>query len=590
MKLNFFVAKAALAAIASLITVLATAQPRTTPVDLSLETVFERDSLASASYPEALAYYRVLAKAFPQRCRLYAIGPSDVADSLMVFVISDAFTRGNALRVGTQSLVINNAIHAGEPDGVDASMLFARDLLRGRYARLDLSAAAIYIIPAYNLGGMYNRGSPTRANQVGPRSYGFRGNAQNLDLNRDFIKRDAANTRSLTRFLHQLSPDVFIDTHTTNGADYQYPMTVITTQYDKLGPVLGPYLRREMEPAIYQGVESRGHLVCPYVNADGVPQEDGIDIFIEGPRYSTGFTSLLHTIGFVSEAHMLKTFAVRVRSTQAFLESTLDFWYAHRAEIAKLRRDNAQAMFAADSVALRWRVDPTRADTLAFRGYAAVRETSAVTGAERLRYDNQRPVTVATPFRSYAKADRSVRKPRFYYMPKAYAGLVADALTEPELARATLMRDTILQAQAYRIDDYKTLPRPYEGHYLHTEVRVTAQPKRVEAHAGDLLIAVTPANLQFLAATLEPAAPDSYFAWGLFDSWLQNKEHFSAYVFEDTAAAMLRQQPALRAEFEAKRQAEDAFRQNPNAQLQWLYERSAAYEGGFGSLPVMRVE
>lgn len=140
------------------------------------------------------------------------------------------------------------------------------------------------------------------------------------------------------------------------------------------------------------------------------------------------------------------------------------------------------------------------------------------------------------------------------------------------------------------IDDFKTAQRPYEGHYLHTGVRASPRATQVQAREGDLLIEVTPRNLQFLAATLEPTAPDSYFAWGFFDSWLQSKEHFSAYVFEDTAAGMLRAQPRLRAEFEAKRSSDDAFRQNPQAQLQWLYERSDNYEGGFGQLPVMRVE
>ena len=566
------------------------AQPATTPPDLTLETPFERDTLASATYPEAVAYYETLARAFPERCRLWRMGPSDVADDLLVFVVSDAFTGDGALPPGTSALFVNNGIHAGEPCGVDASMLLARGLLRGRYRSLDLAGAAVYIVPAYNLGGMLDRGRPTRTNQVGPRAYGFRGNAQNLDLNRDFVKRDSENARTLTRYLHALRPDVFVDTHTTNGADYAYAMTVIATQYEKLGPVLGPFLRHEMEPALYRAVERQGYPIAPYVNADGVPQESGIDGFVEGPRYSTGFTALQHTIGFVSEAHMLKPFATRVRATEAFLGATLEFWLDHRTRIAELRRANAAAAFAADSVALAWAIDPDRADTIAFRGFAAVREASAVTGAERLRYDRARPVTVPTAVRSYARATRAVRRPRYYYVPHAYRDLVSDALGSRALAAATLTSDTVLQAVAYRIDTFATVDQPYEGHYLHYAVRASRVPRRVTAHAGDLLIAVTPANLAFLSATLEPEAPDSYFAWGFFDSWLQQKEHFSAYVFEDTAAEMLRAKPRLRAEFEARRAGDDAFRQNPRAQLTWLHERSDNFEPGFGLLPVVRVE
>ncbi len=563
------------------------AQPRTTAPDRpAYLTPFERDTLSTTTYAEAVDYYLVLAKAYPSRCRLVEIGESDTHYPLLAFVISDGDISAHGTASG-QSLLINNGIHAGEPCGVDASMMLARELLVGSLGDVALGDNAIVIIPAFNIGGMLNRGGMTRANQNGPKSYGFRGNAQNLDLNRDFVKRDSRNTQTLTRYLRDLDPDVFIDTHTTNGADYQYVMTVIATQYEKLGPVLGPFLRKQMEPALYQAVSAKGHLVVPYVNADGPPQEDVIEIFVESPRYSTGFTSLQHTIGFVSEAHMLKPFAARVRATQAFLESTIEFWLAHLTEIRQLRTENAAEMFAADSVVLQWRVDTTRADTLDFAGYRAIRERSVVTGGERLRYDQQQPIEARVPFRSYAVQTVSVAKPRYYYVPKAYADLVLRDLAD---SASVLRGDTTLSAVAYHIEDYKTAARPYEGHYLHYGVEVSRRPTQVQAHAGDLLIEVTPANLQVLAATLEPEAPDSYFAWGMFDSWLQAKEHFSGYVFEETAAQMLQQQPRLRTEFEAKRKGDDAFRQNAGAQLQWLYERSENYESGYGRLPVMRVE
>ncbi len=563
------------------------AQPRTTLPDRpAYLTPFERDTLSTTTYPEAIAYYEVLAKAYPERCRLVDIGESDTHYPLLAFVISDGGVSASGTTAG-QSLLINNGIHAGEPCGVDASMMLARELLVGTLAEVALGDNAIVIVPAFNIGGMLNRGAMTRANQNGPKSYGFRGNAQNLDLNRDFVKRDSRNTQTLTRYLRELDPDVFIDTHTTNGADYPYVMTVIATQYEKLGPVLGPFLRKRMEPALYKAVEARGHPIVPYVNADGPPQEGGIDIFVESPRYSTGFTSLGHTIGFVSEAHMLKPFAARVRSTQAFLESAIEFWLANLAEVKQLRAENAAELFAADSVVLRWSVDATRADTLDFRGYRALRERSVVTGGERLRYDQQQPISARVPFRSYATPAVSIERPRYYYVPKAYAGLVLRDLPD---SNSVLRGDTTLSAVAYHVEDYQTTARPYEGHYLHHGVRVSRKPTVVNARPGDLLVEVTADNLQVLAATLEPEAPDSYFAWGLFDSWLQGKEHFSAYVFEETAAGMLRSQPRLRAEFEAMREGDAAFRQNAEAQLRWLYERSEHYESGVGRLPVMRVE
>ena len=562
------------------------AQPQLTRPDYELSTPFERDTLASATYAEAVDFYAVLAKAYPRRVRLEPGFETDAGIGVDLVVISD-YGDGEATDERRPTFFVNNGIHAGEPCGVDASMLLARDLAAGELRDLDLSGAQVVIVPAYNVGGMLNRGGGTRANQDGPRAYGFRGNARNLDLNRDFVKQDSRNARGLTDQLQRLRPDVFVDTHTTNGADYAYPMTVIATQYDKLGPVLGAYLREEMEPALYTEMAARGYPTVPYVNADGPPQESGIDVFLDAPRYSTGYAALLHTLAFVTEAHMLKPFATRVRATQAFLETTLAYWLGHREAIGRLRRENAAAMAAQDSVTLRWAVDTTRADTIDFRGYAAVREPSAVTGAVRLRYDRARPIDVRIPFRRYARPAAQVVAPAYYYVPAAYEELIPTYLTRelPPLAA-----DTSFPAMAYRIDGYETVAQPYEGHYLHYEVRATPVPRTVAARAGDYLIAVTPDDLQLLAALFEPEAVDSYFAWNAFDSWLQRKEHFSAYVFEDTAAGMLAEDEGLRRAFEAERAAEEGFRQNSRAQLQWLYERSGMAEEGVGVLPVMRVE
>lgn len=556
------------------------------PPDSLLITPFERDSLSSATLSAAMSFYRRLAGARADRLRISPGFATDAGVDVELVVITD-YGDGAPEAAQRPSFFVNNGIHAGEPCGVDAAMMLARDLVEGHLRDLDLSGAQIVIVPAYNVGGMLNRGGGTRANQVGPRTYGFRGNAQHLDLNRDFVKQDSRNARGLTALLQRLSPDVFVDTHTTNGADYAYPMTVIATQYDKLGPVLGEFLRKRMEPALYETMAARGYPAVPYVNASGPPQDSGIDIFVDSPRYSTGYAALLHSLAFVTEAHMLKPFATRVRATQAFLEAALTYWLDNRNEIGRLRTENAVAMADLDSVALAWKVDDARADTIDFRGYAAVREPSAVTGAERLRYDRNQPIDVRIPFRSYARPVAQVKAPRYYYVPRAYDGLIPTMMLS-EAPRLTT--DTTLSATAYRIDDYQTVAQPYEGHYLHYGVRATPVPTTVTARAGDRLIPVTPANLQLLAALFEPEAVDSYFAWNAFDSWLQRKEHFSAYVFEETAAEMLAEDEELRAAFEAKRDAGEGFRQNSGAQLQWLYERSEHAERGYGRLPVMRVE
>ncbi len=541
-------------------------------------TPFERDTLASATYAEAIDYYRVLAEAYPALTSLDSIGETDIGEPLLAFSIGTG---------GAPYFLINNGIHAGEPCGVDASMMLARKLLATDYLSPALDSGTVVIVPALNVGGMLNRGGGTRANQNGPRAYGFRGNARNLDLNRDFMKQDSRNVQALTRLIARLSPDVFVDTHTTNGADYQYAMTVIETQADKLGPVLGPYLHDVMTPALFTAVEDAGYPICPYVYSAGVPQEGGIYAFIETPRYSTGYAALFGTLSFVTEAHMLKPFAVRVRATEAFLEAALGFWSARRSEIAALRRGNATALRAADSTVLTWAVDTTRADTLAFRGYAPIREPSAVTGAERLRYDGQQPQTVATPVYAYAKPLVSVRTPRYYFVPAAYRELVEDLAAHGVSSR--YVRDTSLTAVAYTLREYQTRATAYEGHYLHYGIEVDTAHERPGDVSG-YLVPVDQTAQRLIVAALEPTAPDGYFAWGVFDGHLQRKEHYSAYVFEETAAALLAADGELKKSFEGRKATDVRFREDPGAQLDWLYERSGLAELNYGRYPILRIE
>ena len=570
------------------------AQPRLATEGNEVPAVpFEFDSLATPTYPEVVAFYERLHRAYPDLTELRAIGRADNGEQLYAFAIGTAGARArlrgrDPLIPNPATLLVNNAIHAGEPCGVDASMLYARDLLAAPPPAITGGDALIAIVPAYNLGGLARRGAHSRANQVGPREHGFRGNARNLDLNRDFAKRVSANARALTRLIGLLSPDVFVDTHTTNGADYAYHLTVIGTQPEKLGPVLGPYLRETVLPRLYAELGAAGHPVSPYVYSPGVPQEAGMYAFVESPRYSSGYAALHHSLAFITEAHMLKPFAVRVRATEAFLQAVTGLWLERADDIADLRARNAAALASADSVALAWEVDMARADTLAFRGYRALREPSAVTGGERLRYDRAQPVTVPTAYRSYARPSVRVRRPRAYYLPHYLSEWLTDRAVDglPTVAREPLREATTVRGTMFHIDDFATVERPYEGAYLHDDVEVSRADTTVRLPAGWVRVPVTPGNLRLLTALLEPEAPDGLFAWGELDSWLQQKEHFSAYVFEDTAAHMLAEDAALRGDFEARRATDRAFRDDPAAQLEWLYRRSVHYERP-GWLPLL---
>ncbi|MDG1767213.1 MAG: M14 family zinc carboxypeptidase, partial [Flavobacteriales bacterium] len=271
----------------------------------------------SKSYEEAIESYKLLAEEHAE-AHLIEVGMSDSGKALHCFVLSSENPLDQygqfSLPENKAILFINNGIHPGEPCGIDASIQFAERILKQRNAERQeiLEQLVIAIIPVYNVGGALNRNCCSRANQNGPEEYGFRGNAKNLDLNRDFIKLDSENARSLVYLLRELNPNVFIDTHTSNGADYQYVMTMIATQPDKASAPIGKYIREKMSPILYADMEKQGYGMTPYVYGLGRIPDEGIKDFLETPRYSTGYNALFNTIGYTSETHMLKPFAQRV--------------------------------------------------------------------------------------------------------------------------------------------------------------------------------------------------------------------------------------------------------------------------------------
>ncbi|UYZ60374.1 M14 family metallopeptidase [Hymenobacter latericus] len=553
-------------------------------------TPFEKgDGNTTATYAECIAYYQRLAAAYPE-IKVRETGSTDVGLPLHEVVISadgdadPASTRQKNRRV----LLIQNGIHPGEPEGIDASMMLARDLVQLKKLRPLLRNVTVVIIPIYNVDGALSRNSTTRANQNGPREYGFRGNARNLDLNRDYIKQDSRNARTFAELFRKWQPEVFVDTHTSNGADYQYTMTLIATQKDKLHPALSEYLTKRLLPALYGGMEKKKWPLTPYVDFEGrTPDARGLQGFLETPRYSTGYATLFNTVGFVTETHMLKAYKPRVQATYDFLQVLLGQVNTDAAAIATARAEADRQTAAQRQFALAWQLDTTQAETLSFRGYEGKTKPSEVSGQPRLYYDRKAPFTKAIPYYNTFRPTVQATAPRAYLVPQAW-GEVIERLQRGGLQLQRLTRDTTLTTEVYFIEDYKTGQRPYEGHYVHNQVRVRPAQRSVAFRRGDYVVWLNQPQNRLAVETLEPQATDSYFAWGFFDSILQQKEYFSDYVFEDVAAELLRQKPELRQQLEARKKADPAFAQSAAAQLDWVYRQSANYEPTHLRYPVAR--
>ncbi len=556
--------------------------------DFDFTLTFERsEGKETATYDEVIEFYTRLSEKHTS-IAMYEMGKTDSGKPLHLVTFNPNRSFESEFSGDDEKIImlINNGIHPGESDGIDASMMLLRDLAE---AKIPAPANVIVaVIPVYNIGGALNRNSTTRTNQNGPKSYGFRGNARNYDLNRDFIKADTRNARAFIDLFRTVKPDLFIDTHVSNGADYQYTLTHLFTQHNKLGGVLGDYLENTFRPRLEDSLQKRNWEITPYVNVFNRKPESGFSQFLDGARYSTGYTSLYNTLGMMIETHMLKPYKDRVEGTYALLNEFISIADSDWEVILNLRKAANSSYQVGDLYPLSWTIDSTRTSTLNFKGYEAAMIPSKVTGAQRLQYDRNRPYEREITYYNHFKPASSVTIPKQYIISGGYWNVV-ELLRLNKIRCDYVKKDTVVSAEVYYIESYDTSPNAYEGHYPHYNTLVRVENEEIQVHAGDYIVETNQPGIRYLLETLEPTAPDSFFNWNYFDAILQQKEGFSPYVWEDMAYQFLQDNPEIKEAFENKKLEDANFRNNWYAQLDWIHKKSPNYEKAHLRYPVVRV-
>jgi len=552
-------------------------------------TTFEKSQgLETATYQETIDYFYNLAESYAE-ISIQTIGETDSGKPLHIVTLNMNGSGDNfeELRERNRVLLINNGIHPGESDGIDATMMLFRDMVNGKI--IPPKNTVIVTIPIYNVGGSLNRNSTTRTNQNGPKSYGFRGNAKNYDLNRDFIKSDTKNARAFAQIFHLVQPDVFIDNHVSNGADYQYTLTHLFTQHNKLGGPLGHFIHSEMMPTLEQKLKAKSWDITPYVNVFNRTPDSGFTQFMDSPRYSTGYTTLFNTLGMMIETHMLKPYKQRVEGTYELMKSMIEITDEHGAKISELRNNQSQLWSYGKSYPIAWSVDTTKTSTLQFKGYEGEMTPSEFTGAKRLKYDRTKPFTRDIIYNNYFRATDSISIPKAYIIPQGWHEVI-NLLKLNNVEFKQFKTDTTLTVEAYKIGAFQTRTSPYEGHYAHYNTTVNSSSKNIKFRSGDYLIYTNQNAIRYLLETLEPSATDSFFNWNFFDTILQQKEGFSPYVWEEKAEQLLKNNPKLQMEFNVKISYDEDFANNWYAQLDWLHKQSEYYETAHMQYPVYRLK
>jgi len=551
-------------------------------------TVFEKSKGAETpAYHEIIDWWKALDKR-SALVQMRAMGATDAGYPLHLITVSanGEHDIAAARKKGNTIILVNNGIHPGEPDGIDASMLLVRDIVEKKYTLPP--GVLLCIVPVYNIGGCLNRSPDYRVDQNGPAEFGSRGNSQNLDLNRDFIKADSKEALSFAALFRLTDPDIFVDNHVSNGADYQHVMTLLSSQHNRVGGAMGEYLQEKFEPALYALMKQKGFDLVPYVNHwSDKKVEEGWQQFWDSPRYGSGYGTLWSSFSFVPETHMLKPYPQRVAATRALMESFISYAAQHGTEIRRLRAARREENKKAAYFPIRWQWDSTKQSSIRFLGYESGYKKSEVSGLPRLYYDRNKPYERQISFyNSYYPVD-SVKAPLGYVLPQGWWKVV-ERLKANNVVMRPLQRDTVIEVEVYRIAQYQA-GGLYEGHYPLSKVEIKTSRQKISFRKGDWYIPMNQEAARFLIETLEPQAEDSYFTWNCFDPILRQKEGFSDYAFEDIAAEYLRQHPEAGRQLEEARQKDEKLAKSAYLQLQYVFRQSPYLEPGYMRYPVYRI-
>ena len=548
----------------------------------------------SLEYHEVIEVYEKLAGYYRQAA-LFEMGSTDVGRPLHLFMISadGDFDPASVRRKGRSIVLVNNGIHAGEPAGIDASIEYAADILANRKDMAGvLDNAVIAIIPVYNIGGSMNRSRYYRMNQDGPEYKGARRNAKNLDLNRDFVMMDSENARSFARIFRHLDPDVFVDTHTTNGADHQSVMTLIATMHQKLPAGMGAFFNEKMVPELYRRMNNETpYGMVPYLQlVDRGDIRRGISGFNDHPFYSTGYASLFNCFAFMTETLVYKPFPERVKATYEFIRFLVEFTSANSAEIAGLREEASEYTRNRKEFVVDWRVDRQRYDRIPFWGYETSEVAAPLSGRRVTVYDHEREWTDTIPFYNYFSPAVTITAPEAYIVPQAW-GEVIERLAMNGVDIRFFDRDTVLAVETLYIDKFETGGRPNQGRHLVTVTGKRREETFRQFYRGDAYVRVNQEANNYIVHMLEPLAPASFLRWGFFTSALEPGEFFWIWSFEDHAHELLQSDRALREALEEREAGDPDFAADHAARLQFLYDLLAgqATERGANLYPVARV-
>ncbi|HEV8121491.1 MAG TPA: M14 family metallopeptidase [Candidatus Polarisedimenticolia bacterium] len=538
-------------------------------------------------YDETIAYLRRLEKASPW-IKVTSFGTSPEGRDLVLAVVSkDRLFDPVAARDSGKAIVLLQAgIHAGEIDGKDAGLMLLRDMCVTKTRPALLDRTILLFMPMYNVDGHERFGPYNRINQNGPKEMGWRTTSLSLNLNRDYLKADAVETRAWLKVFTSWWPDLTIDAHVTDGADYRYVVTYAVETGPNVPAPVADWVKRVVIGKAVPAIAADGQSISPYINLiDETDPTKGESSPVTPPRFSTGYTVLQNRPSFLIETHMLKAYEPRVRAT-----------YSAVAALMQACGDDAKglhdAITAAEAQAklpgrtpLRFALKPAT-HPVEFKGYKFTREPSPVSGALRIVYGKE-PLDLTVPMQDQSEVGLEVDRPRAYLVPRQWANVI-EVLKAHGLRLQALTAPVTAAVDGYRLSEPKWNQEPFESHH-----QVTFKCERFSGMTrtfpvGTVVVPMDQPGSAVAVNLLDPQGVDSFVSWGFFDVVFERKEYAEPYVLEAMAQSMLEKDPALAKEFEAAL-ADPAFASDPRRRLDFFYKRSPFWEDTVGLYPIALV-
>jgi murein tripeptide amidase MpaA len=553
----------------------------------------QTDYRETPRYAETIAYSQRLDKASEQIV-YQSFGKSGEGRDLPLLIAADGktFTPEAARRKGKAIVLIQACIHAGESDGKDAGLALLRDIAITKTRADLLKDVVILFVPIYNVDGHENFNAFNRINQNGPDEMGFRATTAGLNLNRDYMKADAPETRAFLKLWNEWKPDFFIDCHVTDGADFQYNVTYEFAHFEEVSPAISNWMFEHFDRNVVPKVEKEGNLLTHYIEFAGRDVSKGVATFIATPRFATGYTPLRNRAGLLIETHMLKPYKSRVRGTYDVLRYTIEEINLNKTSLFEANKKADEETVRRGKTFDETRQFPLRiaitdkSIPYQFKGVEYTIEDSDVSGTKRIVYGTK-PLDMTIPKFDESRISASVAPPLYYIVPPQWKAAI-EVLEAHGIQFQRLTKPLTLEVESYRFTDVKFAPVSFEN-------RVTVNYKTVpiketrEFPADSIVVPTAQEAANVAIHLLEPDSQDSFVYWGFFNAMFEQKEYGEGYVLEKLAREMLAKNPELKKEFDEKLK-DEKFAKSPQMRLNFFYERSPYFlNQRVGFYPVGRI-